>query len=94
MELNNYTFKRGELKDVLNLIKSNKNYSYCITFEAIKNGIENDLINAPLFKINLGEKTYDILLHRSKWQDHLERCMIYFEKTELYEKCAELKKLL
>lgn len=49
---------------------------------------------ANIFEVSFydGSDVYHLSLNRAEWAETLRRCLPDYEKKELYEKCAEIKR--
>ncbi len=58
----------------------------------IAEGIEDDLESVNIAEI----KNHDLILNipKSEWKSGLENAMKYYIKTEEYEQCSKIKKLI
>ena len=58
----------------------------------IADGIEDDLESVNIAEI----KNYDVIISvpKEEWKPGLEKAMEYYIKTEEYEECSKIKKLI
>ena len=71
-----------------------------ILFNACKKGIEDDLLNIPVFRLYVvtGEANavpyVTMVIRRNMFEVTLQKCVEYYESTEQYEKCQECVNLI
>lgn len=80
--------------DVKELYEKNKLQITNSVFDAITFMLKEDIIEMPVFKLNIGGRLARISVVRDRIDVLLKECIINYEQTEEYEKCALAIKLI
>jgi len=80
--------------DVKTFYENNKMKITTDVFDGIKFMLREQLIEYPVFKLDIGGRIARILITREKIDLLLQECIKNYEQIEEYEKCADAVKLL
>ena len=80
--------------DVKDLYTKNKLEITNSIFEAIKFMLKDDILEMPVFKLNIGGRLARISVVRDRIDILLKECIVNYEETEDYENCALAIKLI
>jgi hypothetical protein len=69
-----------------------KNFVYMNLVVAVKNAVADKIDTADLFK--LADSNVQIALPKDGWKTSLSKAIVFFQEKEMFETCAECKKLI
>ena len=87
-----YTIRNFEEYKILTQNDNTKAFVYMNLIHAVKNSLDQS--NESLDLLELTDLNSIITLPRDKWKPTLNRAMEFFSDYELFETCAECKKLI